>query len=606
MVSNRNYFSIIIMMLVLLFLFQFTMVMKDNINRYDVNDNLMQPTQTTQKWELKEVSVTETAQEEDVFVLYVGREYSDAENVVRQWCAYTKRNLAECKKLEEYPQDAKNPEVVILESEKLSKEEIRRLYEMAQKGVHIVFENVDDVEEIRANQELRELLGISEIVTEETTVNGIKLFEGLLLGGEVIYQPESEEEKRERQDLELSMPWYIPGSGTKVYMVGLFGENDGIENEELPAIMWKHTVGNASVFAVNGDYLNSVTGLGFLSGFLADTKEYEIYPVMNAQNLSVVNFPGFADENSEVLSRIYSRNMSSLYRDIVWPGLVAIADQNQWKMTCFVTPQFDYMDENEPDGEELTFYLKQLKEVSAEAGFSLDYTSGVSLGDKINRDEKFFTAQNSKYLYGAVFVKPGKISSMLSMSESKLLQNVRSIVCEYTEQRPVFEYCNEDVLVQMITNDGAKHTYADDLRMRSLESALGYTNIMLDMRKVSWPEKEEDGWEIVYHDFSSHLNTYWQKYDYFAKTTLSESYKKAEAFFGMNYTQDREGDKISMQISGEGNTYWFILRTQGEEIEKVEGGTYQEIEKNTYLIGIQEKEAGIYLKQKGLYFYMTE
>lgn len=37
MVSKRKYFSIVIMMLVLLFLFQFSVVMRDQQNAYDTN-----------------------------------------------------------------------------------------------------------------------------------------------------------------------------------------------------------------------------------------------------------------------------------------------------------------------------------------------------------------------------------------------------------------------------------------------------------------------------------------------------------------------------------------------------------------------------------------
>ena len=39
MVSKRNFFSITIMMFVLLFLFQFSMVIRDRQNTYDVNSN---------------------------------------------------------------------------------------------------------------------------------------------------------------------------------------------------------------------------------------------------------------------------------------------------------------------------------------------------------------------------------------------------------------------------------------------------------------------------------------------------------------------------------------------------------------------------------------
>ena len=54
MVSKRNFFSITIMMFVLLFLFQFSMVIRDRQNTYDVNSNF-----TTRQKDGKNVSENE-------------------------------------------------------------------------------------------------------------------------------------------------------------------------------------------------------------------------------------------------------------------------------------------------------------------------------------------------------------------------------------------------------------------------------------------------------------------------------------------------------------------------------------------------------------------
>lgn len=66
-----------------------------------------------------------------------------------------------------------------------------------------------------------DFLGIYKVVSEKTKLTGVKLFEGLLLGGEVVYETPKEKEEKERQDLQLEIPWYQVGSGTKTYMVGL-------------------------------------------------------------------------------------------------------------------------------------------------------------------------------------------------------------------------------------------------------------------------------------------------------------------------------------------------------------------------------------------------
>ena len=49
----------------------------------------------------------------------------------------------------------------------------------------------------------------------EVTLDGIHLFEGFLLGGEVIYQAKDEEEEK-NQDMDLKIPWYVRGRAQKV------------------------------------------------------------------------------------------------------------------------------------------------------------------------------------------------------------------------------------------------------------------------------------------------------------------------------------------------------------------------------------------------------
>lgn len=59
--------------------------------------------------------------------------------------------------------------------------------------------------------------------------------------------------------------------------------------------------------------------------------------------------------------------------------------------------------------------------------------------------------------------------------------------------------------------------------MRSIQSALGYTNIMLNLQDIFWPQNEKDRWEIMERRFASNLLTYWNKFNCFTATTLSES-----------------------------------------------------------------------------------
>ncbi len=603
MVSKRKYFSIVVMMLVLLFLFQFSVVMRDQQNAYDTNAYLSaKSADGKNEWKASKTADTE-AFEKRKAVVFVGDESSDMAVAVSRWCTYAKREMIYTKSVADLDNQLKElPEMIILESElRAIGNDLKTLKNLEGQGVMIVFGCLENPELIQNTPQLMEFLGIKRVVSRETTLNGVKLFEGLLLGGSVTYETPQEESEKERQDLQLNVPWYQLGNGTKTYLVGLFDEDTGkdVENEELPSLIWRNGINNSSVFAVVGDYMKDSTALGLLDGMLAEGSEYALYPVVNAQNLSMVNFPVFADENNAEMQEIYSQSMTGISRDIMWSSLVSIVEKSDRKMTCFIQPQADYEDGIEPNARNLKFYLQQMKEQNAEAGISLQYQNKASLEEKVNEDADFFQKENSSYIYGAAFTESRNVDSVLQLEDTDLLRNVSTLVCEYTEEEPVVSYCSDSVTLQSVTSDGMSYTYSDDIRMRSIQSALGYTNVMLNMYDIFWPQKDTDRWEVMQKRFSSNLLTYWKDFSSFASTTLSESNTRTRTFLNLDYSEKKEENKIILKTSEPGS--WFILRTHGEEIADIQGGSQTKLEDGAYLICAEDTTVEIELEEPEIY-----
>lgn len=606
MVSRRKFFSIAIMMFVLLFLFQFSMVLRDRQNTYDVNSNLA-PKQNDGKnvWKNEELDPASVGTTDRRCVLFVGDSSSDMAEAVSRWCTYAKWDISKCSSMEKFKENDKNlPGMLILESEKYALDDnLKKIEELEQKGVIIVFGCLENAENIEKNQELQDFMGICKVVSAKTEITGVKLFEGLLLGGEVIYETPEDKDERDRQDLQLNVPWYQVGSGTKTYMVGLLDQSkqkETVENEELPTLIWRNGIRNGSIFCVVGDYMKDSTALGLLDGMVAEASSYYIYPVVNAQNLSMINFPVFADENNEQMMELYSQSITGMARDIMWPSLISIVEKGGLKMTCFMQPQTNYEDGIEPTSRDLVFYLKQMKEQNAEAGLSLQYKNAESLRDKLNQDAEFFRKADSSYKYGAAYTEEKDLDTVKALMNTELMKNVSTLVCEYTEDEPVISYCTDSVTLQSVTSDGMNYTYSDDIRMRSIQSSLGYTNVMLNMQKIFWPERKKDRWQIMQKRFSSNLLTYWKNFTGFDSTTLSESNTRTRTFLNLDFSETRTDDEITLKTSESGS--WFILRTHGEEIEEIEGGTQKKLEDNVYLIQAQDTTVKIQVKTAGLHY----
>mgnify|MGYP004641962931 FL=1 len=606
MVSKRNFFSIVIMMFVLLFLFQFSMVVRDRQNTYDINSSLtVRSSDGKNAWQKEQIDLTSLAETDRKCVLFVGDASGEMARAADRWCTYAKWNLATCSSMDEVQEESETlPGMLILESEKYANgSNLKKLEKMVQNDVIIVFGCLEDPETIDHNEELKQFLGIDNVISQRTELTGVRLFKGFLLGGEVSYETPEEADEKERQDLALEVSWYQVGSGTKTYMMGLLPQsemNGTIRNEELPALIWRNGIAGGSVFAVVGDYMKDSTALGLLDGMVTEASEYYLYPVVNAQNLSMVDFPAFADENSEAMAELYGQQVTGIGRDIMWPSLVSIVEKGKMKMTCFMQPQADYEDGAAPDNKDLVFYLKQMKEQNAEAGLSLQYKNAESLNNKLAQDAEFFRKSGSSYRYGAAFVEEQNLNTVQEELNTEMLKDVSTLVCEYTEAEPVVSYYTDEVTLQTVTSDGMNYHYSDDIRMRSIQSALGYTNVMLNMQDIFWPERDTDRWQIMQKHFSSNLLTYWKNFTVFDSTTLSESNTRVRTFLNLDFSQSRSEDEITLQTSQAGS--WFVLRTHGEEIADIEGGTQTKLEEGAYLICAEDTTVKIQVKTAGLHY----
>ena len=593
-------------MFVLLFLFQFSMVVRDRQNTYDINSSLtVRSSDAKNTWQKEQIDLTSLAETDRKCVLFVGDASGEMARAADRWCTYAKWNLATCSSMDEVQEESETlPGMLILESEKYANgSNLKKLERMVQNDVIIVFGCLEDPKTIDHNEELKQFLGIDNVMSQRTELTGVRLFKGFLLGGEVSYETPEEADEKERQDLALEVPWYQVGSGTKTYMMGLLPQsemNGTIRNEELPALIWRNGIAGGSVFAVVGDYMKDSTALGLLDGMVTEASEYYLYPVVNAQNLSMVDFPAFADENSETMAELYGQQVTGIGRDIMWPSLVSIVEKGKMKMTCFMQPQADYEDGAAPDNKNLVFYLKQMKEQNAEAGLSLQYKNAESLNNKLAQDAEFFRKSGSSYRYGAAFVEEQNLNTVQEALNTEMLKDVSTLVCEYTEAEPVVSYYTDEVTLQTVTSDGMNYHYSDDIRMRSIQSALGYTNVMLNMQDIFWPERDTDRWQIMQKHFSSNLLTYWKNFTVFDSTTLSESNTRVRTFLNLDFSQSRSEDEIILQTSQAGSR--FVLRTHGEEIADIEGGTQTKIEEGAYLICAEDTTVKIQVKTAGLHY----
>lgn len=599
MVSRRNFLSIAAIMLVTFFMFQFTNVALDLWNDYEDNKNAV---------DVKALAGRTAAFGADTggipaqtpwgtdraCAAYIGGADRPSRWIAAAWAAYSKRELTVSPDLAAYSPGARTPELIILDGARLdwNTSSCWRLRDYASQGSSLVFASLPSAAAIREIPALQELLGIEEVREDSTQVEGIYLYEGFLLGGEIIYKANTPEEAW-RQDLDLTMPWYTLTTGTKVYMKGTPAGK--LPPEDHPPLIWRRSLGGGYVFAVNGDYMDDAAGLGILSAISFEASAYSVYPVVNAQNLVLVNYPCLATENGRDLARYYSRSMRGVYRDVLWPDLTGVYKRGSLGLSCMMAMQLDYSDGALPDTGQFLYYMKMINELQGEVGLSGAQVSDIPVTEKLAEDFAFLENAQLDYQFTSLYaggLEDGDVSSALGWED---LAALRTVVRPYTGGGSLIGYETDQVTRQTAVADGLNHTYRSDLRMRGVETALAYTSVLVDALQPVYPEDVDDTWGLIADNLTSNVPYSWKNFQKFDGTTVSECDGRIRNFLAVDYSSSFDGQTVRLRHSGSGPT-WFILRTNRQAVDAVEGGSALRLESGAYLIEALEQEVTVTLR----------
>lgn len=614
MVSRRNLFTMIILLLIMIFMFMFSSVIKQEFNEYGIN-SYVEDTQTVERlkqtYEERKALLAQKAhglddrideailsgEKQDKRTIFLSRNKdTEVAKVVATWCEYSKRPLISYSTLQglEKLDASKFPEVIIVDGENVNWDgDTASLCALADKGVCVIFVRMPLPKELKNNESLCKLTGIQEIYSENIAIDGIWLFPGFFVGNEEQYKdgPNSED----RMDLDLKIPWYVVGEGSKTYIMGMVDDRSQ-KNENLPSIVWRHAYGTGKVFCINGDYVSDETGIGYLTACLADKDSYDVYPIINAQNMVFANYGGFTDENGDLLEAIYDQRQVDMFRDVVWPNMVSMTERTSNKISMMASFQLDYEDNLLPVADQLVYYLRLLKEGAGEAGISTKQFSSLSLAQKLRLDLLYWQAEAGNYALQAAYLDD--VGKYGELKES--LRDLRTIIVDKSEGNPV-SYLDDGVTCQMATSNGLIHTFTDDMNLKSIQTALGYSNIVLDMSLVSHPS-DMDFAEFS-RDFTSNVLTFWRQFEGFAKTTVSESDLRIRRYLALDYDDERIGNEIHLHVDGFDEEAFFILKLNRDELDKVTGAEIKDLKNGFYLLEVSQEDVVITVKERRLSIY---
>ena len=606
MLSKRNFIMMFTMIIIVLALFLSSVVLKEYYNDYDVNH--MAETEALDKKDGFFVNG-----ETDGQVLYFGEEENGYFEVIKEWSEYRKKEFTALNSLDTVSSiEDVSRKYLLVDGELFetnTEEYAESLTEYVSKGGVVIFYRMPSYNTIRNCDALRNLLGIQRLRGETVKLQEIRLYSGFLLGGETHYSFD-EASNPDLADMDSEIPWYDISSRTKTYMVGFLSAEEksslGINNEDMPAIIWRSNMENGSVFAVNGDYIKTA-GIGILEAMLYEVQEYTLYSVVNAQNLFIAGFPDLTNENEKLMAEVYGMTTEQFCRDILWPSFVAAADKGNWKITSFVSVKQNDSTKTKPKTDGLIDYLKYFNEESAEAGVSLGRINSSDIRASVKDEKAQLDKLNLDYMFAAGYVRnenKDKLESLINGNgKIDYFSNIRTVVGEYAENDRIIYWLTDKIIYQNVTTDAYKQSYRDNLRLKSVETGLGYSNVQADIYRILNPENEKDQWENLADKMAANIDTYWKPFSAFDKTTVSQSDERVRNFLNGKVTSNRNNDTVTIKAENYNGSAYLLLRTHGEEIHEMTGGSYKKVEEDAYLLTLTDDSARIKLKSKTSLYY---
>lgn len=610
MLSKRNLVMMLTIIFIVLVLFLSSVVLKEYYNDYDVNH--MAATDVIGK---KEQSTGSDADKSEVSaqnrVLYFGQEDNGYFSTIKEWASYRKKSFTSFSSINEADEmmgktDSKQT-YLLVDGELLEKnieKSSEKLTEYVKQGAVVIFYRMPSFNTIGESKVLRRLLGIQHLRAESVKLQEIRLYSGFLLGGETHYSFEGVKEP-ELADMEREIPWYDVSSRTKTYMVGFLSDEEknslSINNEDMPAIIWRSNMEKGSVFAVNGDYLKD-SAWGILDAMLYESQEYSLYSVVNAQNLSITGFPELTEENEQRMAEVYGMTAEQFCRDILWPSFVAAARQADWKITSFISVKQSDALSNEPKTTGLIDYLKYFNEESTEAGVSLGRIDSSDIRLSVEDEKNLLKELKLNYLFAGGYVRnenKDKLKYLLDENgQMEFFSDIRTVVGEYAKDERILYWLTDNITFQNATTNAYRHSYKDSLRLKSLETSLGYSNVQVDIYRVLWPENEKDEWEKLADKMAANISTYWKPFSAFDKTTISQSDARVRNFLNGNVQSSKNGNHISIKTEDFTGEAYLLLRTHGEKPVSMTGGSFERIEEGAYLLKLTSDTAYVTLESE--------
>lgn len=589
MITKRVYFTILIMFVTVFCMFMY-IGMSNNLatnkttnGRVDENIGIVyENILSSDSLNMESDNITINIEKKMTVAIISQDKDNDSTSYLIEWCVYRKylykifTSLPAIEALEDF-------DLILFGDMDFTKKDREALYAYSNMEKTLVFTKLPDYHILSSDKQLTDFFGIDELINHRVEVDGIKIFPDFMIGGERIYQ--KGDYFGSEDDTSINIPHYSLSTGYEVYSVGLFDNQKELEIEDgnLPPLLWRTRTKSSFIYVVNSHIFRGTALLGVLTGFMASGNECYLYPIVNGQTISLINYPYFSEENEADIEKIYSRGSEALSRDILWPNIIQVLKNYGKSYNFFAASQLNYMDEVGPNSDYISFYLKEINKLPGQIGLSLEQISEASLKDIIDMNYNFFEEYLPEYDFTVLFPGDFQTDEIKEELGHDLLKNITLIMEDYDQGDNLIDFINNDVLSVKFNLDGYRHETMDDLHMKTIFNGLGMCNMKVDIKRVIYPKDSSDEWNNLSLTWSKG-DTYFKDYSQFDMVSIYEMENRIRRFLALDYSYEYDKNNINIDIKNFDREAYFILSIYDKNIASLDNGEARNVAKDTFLI----------------------
>lgn len=538
------------------------------------------------------VSLAVAAEDNPYVAIVVDDAQSSTAAVMREWCVYSKYRFRVFTSLPSAA-DVADCIAILFGDSVVDASSYETLLSYTETDAELIFTSLPDYGTLQANEALADFFGISGFVTEQYALDGVYLFDEFFVNGERIYTINDDYGDSD-DDVRLVIPYYQLRPGYLMFAQAI-SPDKSVDYKDLPGLLWRTSTNGANVYVVNTDIFSGKNLLGLLTAFMSQSDTYYVYPVVNAQSISLVDFPMLSNENANTLSGIYSRDAEALGRDVLWPGVAKILRNYKGSYNFFMATQMNYTDSIEPSDEFIAFYRQEIERLSGALGLSLNQLTDAALSDIIEQNNRFLTQAMPEYRFTAAYMTPAQLQQLITASFPALLNDITLFMTDEQDAAPLLGFINDRALSVAFTTDGFIHESMDDLHLVCIETALGMNNQKVEMSKAFYPDDGTD-WNAL-NLLWSRGDTYQKPYKAFSDVSVYGLEARVRTFLALDYSAQLEDHVLTLSVTNPSDAESsFILRLHNQLIDKVEGAKCTKLSDTAYLITTGEASVTVHLK----------